>query len=127
MSEHAMSHESISAFIDNEPFDARALADALSTPDGRELLIDLIALRHVVAADPAVESHGAPRTTHSRWRMLAMAATIAGLALGGGYVAGQRSGAKAVVSSIDAPPAPTKVIELTPGVNWHPNQTQGER
>jgi len=122
-----MSHESISAFIDNEPFDPRALADALATSDGRELLIDLIALRHVVAADPAVELPASHRPAAPRWRGLAIAATIAGLALGGGYFAGHRVGEKTAVESIDAPPAPTRVIELTPGVNWTPTQTQGER
>ena len=122
-----MSHESISAFIDNEPFDPRALADALSTPDGREILLDLIALRHVVAADPAVELPVSNRPAAPRWRTLAIAATIAGFALGGGYLAGHRIGEKAAVSSIDAPPAPTRVIELTPGVNWTPTHSEGGR
>ena len=44
-------HEVISAFLDDEPFDANALAVALSEPAGRDLLIDLIALRHLALAD----------------------------------------------------------------------------
>ncbi len=35
------SHEVISAFLDDEAFDANALAHALSEPAGRELLLDL--------------------------------------------------------------------------------------
>jgi hypothetical protein len=44
-------HEVISAFLDDEPFDASRLVEALSDPAGRDLLIDLIALRHLVEAD----------------------------------------------------------------------------
>ena len=35
----------ISAFLDEEPFDAKELGDALSLREGREQLIDLIAIR----------------------------------------------------------------------------------
>ena len=45
------SHDVISAFLDDEPFDANELANALSEPGGRELLLDFIALRHIVHAD----------------------------------------------------------------------------
>ena len=38
----------ISAFLDDEPFDSNKLTEALSDPAGRTLLIDLIALRHLV-------------------------------------------------------------------------------
>ena len=46
-------HEVISAFLDNEPFDPQALAAALADPDGREWLLDLVALRAIVADEPA--------------------------------------------------------------------------
>ena len=35
-------HDVISAFLDDEPFDSSTLAEALSEPAGRDLLIDLI-------------------------------------------------------------------------------------
>ena len=41
------SHDVISAFLDDEPFDAAELAAALADRAGRTLLIDLIALRHL--------------------------------------------------------------------------------
>ena len=47
-------HEVISAFLDDEPFDAGGLATALSDPAGRAVLIDLVALRHVVQPDALV-------------------------------------------------------------------------
>lgn len=49
-------HDVISAFLDSEPFDAVELARALADPDGRELLIDLVAVRALVRD----ESGGAP-------------------------------------------------------------------
>ena len=52
-------HEVISAFLDDEPFDPQELSDALSDPAGRALLIDLIALRRIVQptdAAPAIRA-----------------------------------------------------------------------
>ena len=49
-------HAVISAFLDDEPFDPVALADALSDPAGRALLIDLLALRHIVQPEEASAS-----------------------------------------------------------------------
>lgn len=43
----------IAAFVDNEAFDAAELARALSEPGGRELLVDLLALRALVRDDAA--------------------------------------------------------------------------
>lgn len=120
-----MSHEAISAFIDNEPFDTQALAESLSTSEGRELLIDLIALRHVVAADIVPEPRVADRSARYRWSRFAAVAAIVCLAVGGGYLAGHRTATQSRVQSADTPPAPTRVIDLKPGIDWHP--TRGER
>jgi hypothetical protein len=122
MTELITTHEVISAFIDNEPFDQHELAAALATEDGREQLLDLIALRHVVVADLAPES-ATKTVARPRWRALAAAAALV-VALGGGYALGHRIASEAG-NLADAPPAPTRVIELTPGVNWQP--TKGER
>ena len=100
-------HAVISAFLDDEPFDAAELAAALSDPAGRTLLIDLVALRHIVQPDePAATA--AAGTFRSRWRpLLATAAML--VALAGGYVLGDRR--SAVESS--EPPAPTRVVQET--------------
>jgi hypothetical protein len=113
-----MNHEEISAFIDNEPFDPQALAGALSDPNGRDLLIDLIALRLVVAADVADDERPKGAAPRTRWRILTAAAIL--LALGGGYATGHRTasaGSRSAAS--DAAPAPTRVIDLRPGIEWH--------
>jgi hypothetical protein len=105
-------HAVISAFLDDEPFQPHELVHALGDPQGRALLIDLIALRHLVqpaeADPPAVVLRPAARRP---WRALAAAAALV-LALGGGYVAGER---RAVAAPPEAP-APTRVVEAVPFV-----------
>jgi hypothetical protein len=99
--------EVISAFLDDEPFDSRELAVALSEPAGRDLLIELIALRHLTLAEgkdgPALTRQQSRR---SSWRALIAAAAVL-VALVGGYLAGQRRSEAAM--SV-APPA-TRVVE----------------
>jgi hypothetical protein len=97
-------HEVISAFLDDEPFDANDLAAALADPEGRTLLIDSIALRRVVQPDAAatVVFHDRP----SRFRAAIAAAAVL-VALAAGYVVGERSSEP----SVSEPPAATRVVE----------------
>ena len=111
-------HAVISAFLDDEPFGAAELAAALSDPAGRTLLIDLVALRHIVQPDEPAATTPAG-TLRSRWRpLLATAAML--VALAGGYVLGDRR--SAVESS--EPPAPTRVVQET---TWQVLPTGGGR
>jgi hypothetical protein len=99
-------HDVISAFLDDEPFEPAQLAEALGEPGGRELLLDLLALRQL-SQPPAGEGAAAfapPR--RSALRALAAVAAVL-VALAGGYVVGQRQGGD--VPS-EAPPA-TRVID----------------
>jgi hypothetical protein len=100
-------YEVISAFLDDEPFDPHALAAALAEPAGRSLLIDSIALRHLVQPPhdtrplmPATGTHRLPI------RAFATAAALL-VALAGGYLAGQGQSAAAVAE----PPEPTRVVQ----------------
>jgi hypothetical protein len=97
-------HAVISAFLDDEPFDAAELATALSDPEGRALLIDLVALRHVVQPDEPAAVAGP--TLRSRWRPLLAAAAML-VALAGGYFIGDRRSA----AENTEPPAPTRVVQ----------------
>jgi hypothetical protein len=100
-------HEVISAFLDDEPFDPRALADALSEPAGRDLFIDLIALRHLTQMNgndtPALTVQP-PRRSSLRAFVAAAAVLVA---LAGGYLVGQRRGE---AEMFEAPPA-TRVVQ----------------
>jgi hypothetical protein len=103
-------HEVISAFLDDEPFDAQELASALSEAAGRALLIDSIALRQLVQPAETAPPLVAHRPVARRpWRALAAAAALV-LALGGGYMVGER---RAITTSPEAP-APTRVVEAVP-------------
>jgi len=100
-------YEVISAFLDDEPFNAIALAETLSEPAGRDLLVDLIALRHLTLAegkDASALNSQQPRGFS--WRALVAVAAVL-VALVGGYLAGQRR--SEVVMSV-APPA-TRVVQ----------------
>ena len=99
--------EVISAFLDDEPFEAGKLAEALSERAGRALLIDLIALRHLTQT----ERNGAPALTDRKPRRSALRALVGVaallVALVGGYFVGQRR--SELVTS--APPAATRVVQ----------------
>jgi len=100
-------HEVISAFLDDEPFDSSELAEALSEPTGRDLLIDVIALRHLTRT----EGKEAPSLADQKpWRasLRALAAVAAVLvALVGAYLVGARRSEMAMSA---APPA-TRVVQ----------------
>ena len=99
-------HEVISAFLDNEPFDTGELGHALGEPGGRELLLDLMALRAVVqeeAIDHGVAARIAKGPTRAWWIVSAAAVLIAVV---GGFTMGSRS----EQASSKAAPAPTVVV-----------------
>ena len=101
------SQEVISAFLDDEPFDAKALALALGEPDGRDVLLDLVALRHLVRTegkDIAAPSDRKPWRTSVR-AVVAAAAVL--VALGGGYL----FGARRTESRISTAPPATRVVQ----------------
>jgi hypothetical protein len=103
-------HDVISALLDNEPFDPQELVAALSEPAGRALLIDLVALRHIVQPSDAAPPIGrATVVRQRRWPLLAAAAAML-IALAGGYAAGIR---QAVDTPAGAPPA-TRVVQAMP-------------
>jgi len=79
----------ISAFIDNEPFDPNELASALARSDGRELLLDLIALREITQPDETVPvlNARAKRRMAMFWVAAAASVMIASI---GGYQLGVR-------------------------------------
>jgi hypothetical protein len=99
-------HEVISAFIDDEPFDPQELASALSEPSGRALLIDLVALRHIVQPDDVAPAGVLTGRTGRRLRAVGVAAALV-LALGGGYLMGQSRSGEVLADA----PAPTRIVE----------------
>jgi hypothetical protein len=124
-----MSHDVISAFLDEEPFDAEALGAALAEPGGRELLLDLIALRALVHDDVAALATTMPRQRR-RWiasGFIAAAALFAALVWVAPSLLMPPARAHSRMSTdADAPPTPDRVIQFQPGVDWHNTITSGE-
>jgi hypothetical protein len=118
----------IAAFIDGEPVLPEALTDALARAEGRELLIELLALRDIVAIDwTAAAPAAASVSPRARpWFALASAAALA-LAAVGGYAAGMRHASDRMTALraervVDNPPAPTVVVTVD---RWQETQKGG--
>ena len=89
----------IAAFIDGEPVVPVDLRDALARSEGRDYLVELLALRELVGREPEVDALAvtSPRGKWHAWRPLALAAALL-LAVLGGYLVGLRQ-----VPSVAAP------------------------
>jgi len=110
--------EVISAFIDDEPFDAEVLENALATVEGRRFLIDAIALRGLARMDhsPAI----AVKSTSVVGRRLLVAAAVI-LAAVVSFQFGQRQGLNETMRA----PDPTRVI--TAAAAWQEDSSTGGR
>lgn len=128
--------EVVETFVDGEAVAPADLMAALSEPEGRQLLVDLLVLRGLVLGHDTprpVAAVAAPRS--NRWKLLSVAAGLAAVCITSGYVAGMRSAPRAGIAQVApsastaftgastdvAPvsaPAPTRVIRLSTGVDW---------
>jgi len=103
-------HEVISAFLDDEPFEPRALAEALADPAGRELLIDIVLLRHVAQSEESPHVVTSTPALRSKRPLYLVAAAASLIALVGGYQLGQRH----TTTDSTRPPAATRVVQSEP-------------
>ena len=123
--------EALAAWVDGEPVERTEVAVALETREGRDYVLDLMALRHMVAVTtPDLVTKPAPRPAQ-RWRAFAAAAAVV-LCAAGGFAAGRLltpkpgaapDGSDGLVVPISTPasiaaPAPTRVIRLDEGTSW---------
>src|SRR5436190_15193741 len=92
--------EVVETFVDGEAVEPAALMAALSEPEGRQLLVDLLVLRGLVLARDAPRhlalATTAPQKTN-RWRLLSMAAGLAAVSIASGYVVGTRNAPRSAV------------------------------
>ena len=105
----------LSALIDRESVDPEALGVALENPDGRQLLVDFIRLREQVSSELRQEEPlASPRIDWPRprryWRLTAAALLPLIVGIGSGYWWSEREQRR--------PPAPTRVMQFVPGVDW---------
>jgi len=117
--------EVLSAFMDGEPVAPDALAAALLAPGAREALLDFAALRAGLAGDdarPSLAFHRAMsgilgRRAQPVWRVMRRAAAVVVLALAAlGAISLER---RFRGNPAEEPPRPSRVIQFTPGVDWH--------
>jgi hypothetical protein len=101
-------HDVISAFLDNEPFDASELARALADPDGRELLLDLVAMRTLVRDESVVTPVPAVPDRGSRPKWIAVGFLAASVLFGAGTA--WLLPPLLRQQSADAPPQPHHVV-----------------
>lgn len=111
--------EVLSALIDGEAVDPDTLERVLADTDSRSLLVEFVRLRNAITRDD--EAASAVRYTDAQFRMrysrrrsvLWIAAGILLLLVssGGGWWLGARF-------AQDGPPAPARVVEFQPGVDW---------
>lgn len=134
------SFEILDAFVDGESVDPAALKQALSDARGRDYLVDAWLLRGMVQDDLASEGTTPHPRVGSPLRSWLIAASLAGVCLVGGYVAGARFAGvltprpepAAPVETVSPPapassavPAATRVIRLELDPNW--KETVGGR
>jgi hypothetical protein len=98
-----MHTEVICAFLDDEPFNAEELLDALTTADGRSFLVDAIALRRLTRASGDGATAVPPRPRIARRVALVAAVIVVTLA---SFQLGHRQGLNASVRA----PEPTRVV-----------------
>jgi hypothetical protein len=110
--------EVISAFIDDEPVDTEALANALGTVEGRRFLIDAIALRGLARSDSSPAIVVKSKSPVGRRLLVAAAVILAAMV---SFQFGQR---QALNETLRAP-QPTRVIPAAPA--WQEDSTGGIR
>jgi len=111
--------EIIGAFVDGERIDAEALRGALATEEGRAYLVEIAAMRELVAMSPATEA--ALKPSRNPAMFLIAAAALAIFMGGAGFVMGSRRPSTPGVSQ--SPPAPTRILRLESGTNWTEDRT----
>lgn len=106
-------HDVISAFLDNEPFDAAELARALADPQGRELLLDLVAVRTLVRDESVAAPARIAAAPLSRPAWIAVGFLAASVLFGAG--AAWLLPPLLRQPSADAPPRPDHVVTFETG------------
>ena len=118
-----MTHtEILSAFVDGESIDVAALAEALEDAGARAALVDFVRMREAtrdVTALPATLHHlREPRVYPGAIRWTAAAAVLLLVFVAGLLV--PLPGRGDASDRGDIPPAPVRLEQFVPGVDWYP-------
>ena len=123
--------EALAAWVDGESVARTDVALALETREGRDYVLDLMALRHMVnVSTPSLVPAAAQRETRARrWPSLVAAAAAVLLCAAGGFYAGRMATPASIAATDDtvtpastpasiSAPAPTRVIRLEENTSW---------
>ena len=127
MQTHEHDLETIAAFIDGERVDPQALKQALANEQGRDYLVELVAIRELVGTPTtAVLSPSPVVEQRTNWRGLALAAAVT-LAVGlGSYALGHVSAERRIAAAQEAAnKAPTPTREIAPDSSTSWTETSG--
>jgi hypothetical protein len=108
------SFEVIAAFVDGERVDPIALKSALASPEGRDYLAEVVALREVMSHDSVTASTEIVRARPARRWLIGAAAAIA-LSVAGAALGHQLAAREYAAGGPNIPaPQPTRVIKVPP-------------
>ena len=113
----------VAAFIDGERVDPISLKDALATTEGRDYLVELVAMRELIAGPPATAATTvvAMPTRSLPWRGLAAAAMVAITVGIAGYAMGNIRTERRIAAEREAAnkaPMPTRAIAPDASTTW---------
>lgn len=112
--------EAIGAFFDGERVDPGALRAALASDEGRSYLVDLAAMRELVAM-PAIAAAPATRASARSAKYLLAAAALPVVAGSAGFLIGRAEVERRVAierAQANQAPAPTREVPAEAGVSW---------
>lgn len=120
--------EALAAWVDGEPVARADVAGALETREGRDYVLDLMALRHMVEVTTPMLAAKVPPRSARQWPAIAASAAAVVLCAVGGFAAGrlltpETPASPSGITPISTPasisaPTPTRVIQLEEGTNW---------
>lgn len=112
--------ETLGAFIDGERVDADALRAALSIDEGRAYLVELAAMREIVAMT-SIAAAPAPRSSARSVKFLLVAAAMIAVVGAAGFALGRAEVERRVAverAEANQAPAPTREVPAEAGVSW---------
>lgn len=117
--------ETIGAFIDGERVDADALRAALAVEEGRAYLVELAAMREIVAM-PSIAATPAPRASVWSAKLLLAAAALVAIVGTAGFAIGRAEIERKVEverAEANRAPVPTREVPAEAGVSWTQSST----
>lgn len=113
MQTHEHDLKTIAAFIDGERVDPHALKSALTHDQGRDYLVELVAIRELMATPTMTVAAPKPTGPTRAWWIVSAAAVL--LAIAGGIAVGTTTATHFAMTASKSAPAATVVVTTDGG------------